>query len=320
MVVAKAFQSVDMSPGSSSYLPPSSLSSIVSASPTQLDVIDIAGNLQRYFGIFNLSDISKQKYDTSTFTGYQQYSTNIADPTKLVYELSGASVNGQVIAGFLAAGDGYALVGEIFKAGDQITGSNENDILDGFSGADTVKGSLGNDTISGSQGPDFLNGNEGDDAVGGGAGADTVRGGKGNDVVTGGLDDDKVYGDSGNDFVNGNEGNDSVFGGDGNDTLRGEIGDDRITGNAGNDQLFGDLGADVFVLSKDQDLILDFDASEGDKIEVLASTPYTLGSTGSEGTGDLQIIRDVGITTLVGVSLSSFDAATSIIPIPDPVV
>lgn len=392
MVVAKAFHSVDMGPGSSSYLPPASLSDVVAASATQIDALDPLGRLQRYFGEFNLADLAEQKYDTSTFTGYQQFagSTDVFDD--LVYELSGASVNGQVIAAFLAAGEAYALVGEIFKEADQITGSVENDILNGFTGDDVVKGSVGNDSISGNEGLDFVNGNQGDDVVGGDSAADTLHGGQGADVVTGGAGDDEVYGDDGDDFLNGNDGSDLVKGGLGNDTvrggqggdvvtggggdddlygddgddfvngndggdvirgglgddtlrggqgvdlingnegddqlfgdlgndeIRGGFGNDRLTGNGGDDAIAGDLGADVFVLSKDQDLILDFNAGEGDKIEVLASTPFTLSSTGPAGSGDLLIVRDVGITTLIGVSLDGFDAATSIITIPDPVV
>lgn len=294
MVVLKAYSSVDMSLTSTNYIPPNSLDSITAFSPVVIDVLDPLGRLQRYFGTFNLIDLSQQIYVTSTVTGYQQYA-GATKNTPLLYEFSGASVNGQVAFGFINAGTPYALIEDIFKGADQLDGSNENDILAAFTGADKIRGLVGSDSLSGGEGADFLNGNEGLDTVEGGAGEDTLHGGKGGDVLRGDADNDQLFGDLGDD---------ELFGGQGND---------RITGNSGNDTSTGGLGADQFVLSRDSDIIVDFDASEGDIIEILTSTtPYTLGSTGPDGSGDLQIIRDVGITTLLGVSLAGFDANVSI--------
>lgn len=56
-------------------------------------------------------------------------------------------------------------------------------------------------------------------------------------------------------------------------------------------------------------MIYDFSAEDGDKIEILSSTPYTLSSDPS----GLQIIRDVGTTTLKDVALATFDESISII-------
>ena len=293
-VVFVAFQSVDMSPASTSYIPPDSLQSITAASPVEIDILDPLGRLQRYFGTFNLIDLQQQNYGTSTFTGYQQYVGATAD-TPLLYELSGASVNGQVAFEFINAGTPYALVEDVFKGADQFTGSGENDILAAFAGADTMRGRVGSDSLSGGDGADFLNGNEGFDTVQGGNGDDTLRGGKNGDVLRGGAGNDQLFGDLGDDELVGGQDN------------------DRITGNAGNDTSTGGLGADVFVLSKDSDVIVDFSAVEGDIIEILTSTAYSLGSTGPDGSGDLQIIRDVGTTTLLGVSLAGFDEEVSIV-------
>jgi Ca2+-binding RTX toxin-like protein len=291
MVVLNAYAALDMGPTSSDYLPGETL---VSIAPNQADALDSLNRLQRYFGVFNLIDVAQDNYATSTVTGYQQYAGSDSS-SALLYEFSGASVNGQVAYDLIYSGKYYEVVLDIFKNADQLTGSGENDILDAFAGADTIRGRVGSDSLSGGDGADFLNGNEGFDTVQGGNGDDTLRGGKNGDVLRGGAGNDQLFGDLGDDELVGGQDN------------------DRITGNAGNDTSTGGLGADVFVLSKDSDVIVDFSAVEGDIIEILTSTAYSLGSTGPDGSGDLQIIRDVGTTTLLGVSLAGFNEEVSIV-------
>lgn len=279
MVVAKAYQSVRMALDSDSYLPPTAEALQDGVfTPTRIDVLDPLGRLQSYFGTFDLLALLQQDYSTSTFTGYKQYAGPVADEAGLQYEVSGASINGDVIYGFIISQDPIGLLAELFKGSDQITGSPEDDQLIGFEGADTMKGGSGSDELFG---------DDGDDLIGGNQGEDLLVGGLGNDFLRGGQDDDQLFG---------------------------EDGDDRLNGNRGDDILSGGIGADIFMLSKGFDLIVDFDAAEGDVLEILASSgPYELGSTGPDGSGDLQIIRDVGITTLLGVSLASFNADTSIV-------
>lgn len=291
MIVAKAEQSLNMLLGTTDYVPPASPASLVFVSPTRIDALDPGGRLQSYLGIFNLDDLAIPRYDTSTFTGYKQYQ-GATDATPLMYELSGASLNGQVIAGFLQVGNVPGLLAELFKGDDLIEGSNQNDSLVGFDGADIIRGSGGNDLLSGNGGHDFVNGNLGNDTVYGRDGSDVIRGGQGDDLLIGGLGNDTLFGDLGNDFLAGDEG------------------DDRLSGNKGNDTLQGGLGADRFILSKDFDVILDFNSAEGDKIAVLGSTPFTLSSNAN---GDLQIVRDVGTTTLLGVAEVGFDSSHLIV-------
>ena len=280
-IVFTAFQSVDMDLPSDSYLPPDSESLIgAGLTPTQLDILDPQDRLQRYMGIFNIVDISQGILATSMVTGFRQFSGSSSD-SDLLYQFSGASLNVAFAFGLIQAGKSYEIEDEIFKGADSIAGSTENDVLIAFAGADHVYGSLGDDSLSGGDESDFLNGNAGVDTVDGGTGDDTLHGGKDGDRLIGGAGNDQLFGDLGNDFLN---------------------------GNAGNDVSFGGSGADHFVLSKGDDLITDFSASEGDMIEVLASTPYTLEDVGS----NLQIIRDEGITTLLGVTQATFDSATSI--------
>lgn len=290
MVLLRAYQSLNLLTGSTDYIPPASLTDFVSASPKRLDFVDPQGRLQEYYGVFNLPDLLVGKYDTSTFEAYRQYD-GFSDFDPLMFEFNGASLNGQVVYDYIQAGDVRGLLSDLFGGDDLFDGSQQNDTLLGFGGQDILKGNAGGDLMSGNGGNDLVSGNQGLDTMFGGYGDDTVRGGQDNDALAGLL---------GLDWLLGNQGDDTLVGGDDND---------RLNGNQGNDTSKGGQGADVFVLSKDFDLIEDFNASEGDTIEVLASTPYTLGS--SLG-GDVQIIRDVGITTLAGVTLESFDPSSII--------
>jgi len=196
---------------------------------------------------------------------------------------------------------------------DRISGKAGNDTISGGDGNDYGRGEDGNDSLSGGAGADDLNGN---------AGADTVAGGAGDDRVLGGRDTDKIYGDDGNDYLSGDDSNDFVYGNLGNDTLdggatgndqlRGGQGDDVLRGGSGADWLSGDrgadtmtggAGADVFHASQDSgvDRIVDFHASEGDRVQLDAGTVYTLKQIGA----DTVIQMSDGAVTLVGVSLSS---------------
>lgn len=86
--------------------------------------------------------------------------------------------------------------------------------------------------------------------------------GKGNNRanrIVGNLSANYLLGRAGNDFLSGRAGNDSLLGGDGND---------RLAGGAGNDRLTGGGDADVFVISKGNDEIRDFDWLEGDRLMI----------------------------------------------------
>uniref|UniRef100_UPI00300834EE calcium-binding protein n=1 Tax=Acinetobacter sp. 161(2023) TaxID=3098768 RepID=UPI00300834EE len=92
---------------------------------------------------------------------------------------------------------------EIIGMTIQLTGTDSNDVLNGWRGKDNLVGGLGDDT---------LNGVGGDDQLEGGAGNDTLNGGEGNDLLNGGA---------GNDTLNGGVGLDTLIGGSGNDVLTG---------------------------------------------------------------------------------------------------
>jgi Ca2+-binding RTX toxin-like protein len=98
--------------------------------------------------------------------------------------------------------------------------------------------------------------------------------------------------DNSDDVINGQGGNDTLYGLSGNDLLRGGLGNDMLIGGAGNDTLRGDRGADQFVFKgsrqfskKDlgQDVILDFTASDNDRIVLSKSTFKAMKSHRGDG-------------------------------------
>ena len=58
-------------------------------------------------------------------------------------------------------------------------------------------------------------------------------------------------------------------------------------------------------MSAGSDLIGNFSAAERDRIEIAESLSYRL----SAGTQGVEIMTPLGVTTLLGVELASFDAA-----------
>ncbi|QYX51689.1 retention module-containing protein [Pseudomonas sp. S07E 245] len=77
-------------------------------------------------------------------------------------------------------------------------------------------------------------------------------------------------------------GNDTLLGGDGNDNIFGGAGNDTLIGGKGNDILTGGSGADLFVWKAGHtgnDVITDFKASEGDRIDLSELLQGEKGST-----------------------------------------
>ena len=70
--------------------------------------------------------------------------------------------------------------------------------------------------------------------------------------------------------------------------------------------MWGGLGADVFRLSAGVDSIFDFSAEEGDRLELSKGSSHFL----DQGLEGLQVFTPAGVTTLLGVTLSSFDSAS----------
>ena len=113
----------------------------------------------------------------------------------------------------------YGSVSETFAGIENLTGSENDDVLqaNGESGA-VLRGLGGNDLLTGSDGDDTLVGNDGNDILRGGFGNDFASGGEGDDNLNGGAGSDTLFGLGGNDFFVGIGGSDFIDGGVGFDT------------------------------------------------------------------------------------------------------
>lgn len=183
-----------------------------------------------------------------------------------------------------------------------ILGTENNDRIIGSSVTDVVLAGQGADTLEGAGGSDYLLGGKGDDRILGEDGNDILNGNKGNDFVSGGVGDD---------LLRGGKGNDQIFGDDGEDILIGERGTDRLTGGR---------GSDIFILRTDTgivdsnpvnaDWILDFNATEGDRIGINGGVPidiltFTPADVNQDGTSDT-IIQYTETNAIFGVYTNIF--------------
>jgi|GEM_PF-2015637 len=170
------------------------------------------------------------------------------DPTEADDDITGTDDRDVIFAG---AGDDIVqgqggndrLAGE--DGNDRLLGGEGNDRLLGLADNDTLIGGPGDDRILGGDGNDRLVGNAGNERLVGGAGEDDLLGGVGNDIMIGGEDDDRLLGAGGRDLMRGNLGDDLLNGGADNDRLFGGPGNDRLNGQGGDDVLRGGDGQDV---------------------------------------------------------------------------
>jgi Ca2+-binding RTX toxin-like protein len=175
-----------------------------------------------------------------------------------------------------------------------LSGGWGNDSLNGGAGADILNGGAGFDTASYTDSPAGITVSLlWDTASGGDADGDELNS---IENLSGSGYDDSLFGDNNANVLNGNDGNDTLlgFGGDdilygdgrslgGNDVLNGGAGHDMLNGGPGGDTMAGGLDADIFVWHSTSegasltsagvdfanlDVILDFNAAEGDKIDV----------------------------------------------------
>ena len=149
---------------------------------------------------------------------------------------------------------GFGLYGEAawdtLHSIENVTGSAHDDTLIGDNKGNELKGRQGEDNLLGFDGADTLWGDGGDD---------TLSGGNGLDTLWGGGDHDTLYGEGSFDTLHGGYGNDLLDGGPGKDTLYGDAGADTFVWNSATD-----TGLKVMTA----DSIRDFDAAEGDLIDL----------------------------------------------------
>jgi len=217
---------------------------------------------------------------------------------------------GQMAGGFHLQVEGPS--GANLLASGALQGSNEtvmggaaNETIAAAAGANYLRGGDGDDVVTGGTGFDDINGNQGGDTLHGGAGDDWVVGGKGDDSQAGDAGGDIVWGNLGNDTLDGGDGNDQVRGGQGDDVIFGGAGDDYVSGDRGADTETGGAGADIFhsFSGAGIDRVLDFHASEGDRVMLDPGTTYTLNQVGADtvvdmGAGDQVVLVGVQLSTL----------------------
>jgi Ca2+-binding RTX toxin-like protein len=168
--------------------------------------------------------------------------------------------------------------------GSVYTGTAGADLFTAPDGAAwTIYGGSGNDRLTGGAGNDFIDGGAGDDILKGGAGIDTVSyesASAGVNVSLAITKGQSTLG-AGRDSICGFE---NLSGSAFSDTLGGDAMANRISGNAGNDAIIGrggadflsgGSGADIFKYAAladsklgSLDTILDFNALEGDRIDL----------------------------------------------------
>ena len=129
------------------------------------------------------------------------------------------------------------------ESDDDLTGTDEDDVMHLLGGNDLYSGGDGNDSIYGDGGNDKLSGEGGSDLVDGGPGSDTANGGGGDDSLLGRGGGDELKGGTGDDTLKGGGGNDVLDGGGFGSATRASgasltHGGELIIGGAGKDTCF----------------------------------------------------------------------------------
>jgi Ca2+-binding RTX toxin-like protein len=202
----------------------------------------------------------------------------------------------QLSASLAQSGNPAAAITAATDAGERIAGTVGNDLIFGGSGNDIIATSIGADTV---------NGKQGDDTITGGPGLDWLYGGQGNDLITTGSATTMVFGNLGNDTLNAGAGADTIRAGQGDDVVSAGGGNDWISGDRGSDTLTGGAGADTFhgFSGAGLDLVTDFNAAEGDHVQLDPGTTYSLRQSGADtivdmGAGDQLVLQHTVLSSL----------------------
>jgi glucose/arabinose dehydrogenase len=115
-----------------------------------------------------------------------------------------------------------------------------------------------------------LTGNKLDNQISGNAGANVLSGRGGADLIKGLDGNDMLLGGAGRDDLQGDAGRDRLEGGDDADELEGGLGLDTLAGGGGADTFVWLSAAETGLASGEADLVLDFDAAQGDRISLVA--------------------------------------------------
>lgn len=132
--------------------------------------------------------------------------------------------------------------------------TEDNTVTPGLAG-DPIYGAKGANTIIGTPYDDLIYGRNAAENINGLTGNDIIFGKGGDDNIQGAQSDDKLYGEKGDDILMGSYENDYLSGGSGNDQLYGGDHDDTLRGGK---------GANFFNCGNGFDVVVDFDAQNGD--------------------------------------------------------
>jgi Ca2+-binding RTX toxin-like protein len=223
------------------------------------------------------------------------------------FDASGFSLNVSEVLDLIASKPSPSAIAAALPADSVVQGGADDDVLsvDDGPGGHELRGLDGDDSVSGGSGHDLINGNRGSDTVDGGSGGDdTLSGGQGNDLIRGHHGHGSFNGNIGDDTVQAGDTGDVLHGGQGNDVLLGGAGNDQLFGDRGDDTVTGGQGADLFHFAPvgGHDTITDFNAEEGDRLQIDHSEHWTVSDTAD---GTVVTLQGGEAITLSGVHATS---------------
>ncbi|CZF78117.1 Poly(beta-D-mannuronate) C5 epimerase 7 [Grimontia celer] len=178
---------------------------------------------------------------------------------------------------------------------NEITGTENDDILYGVEGNNRIYGLGGKDTLYGHESTDELYGGDGSDTLYGNEGDDLLSGDAGGDRLYGGDGDDTLYGSDGNDYLNGGDGQDLALGGTGNDII---FESELAIGSSGNDRIHGDSSSsDTLIGGSGDDWVEGYGndvARGGSGNDVLTSLGNKDTLLGGSGNDVLHVVGSLG--------------------------
>jgi len=173
-------------------------------------------------------------------------------------------------------------------SGQEIDGTDGNDLLLGKTGNVIIKTGEGNDVVFSGDGNDVIQAGNGNDVIYAGNGSDVITAGNGNDVIYTGTATDVVIAGNGNNAIFAQGGNDVIMVGDGNNLISGGAGNDVIRAGRGDNTIYaGNGNTAVFVGDGDNTLIGGagtnrFQVGAGTNTLIAGSGPATMiGGTGN---------------------------------------
>ena len=230
-------------------------------------------------------------FDDKTLAQIEDDNTGIQinkDGDDIIVNFKDGSNNSVKIQDYLNAGAQEKLSETVIKGSDGANSTTLAEIIDekgiNIEGTGEFSGTQYKDNITGSDEIDIVNAGAGNDTVDAGAGADTISGGAGSDIIYGGAGNDVIYGND--QLVTGGTGSNVIDGGAGNDTIHlqethnevhfsGNFGQDTVIFDSaqenGNDVIFenktlAQINENATFSKLDDDLTMSFEGEAGNSV------------------------------------------------------